>query len=125
MEKKLTLRKMAEAINKKTGSRMFSEEMGKPCLEFYYKKIIVDGWNLIDADEMAHLNTIMGYNLDMETVSKLRTDLWEHDIDVLELNRNEKDRKLIEESAARCEIKLDWSKWKNEPIEVYEYFQEE
>ena len=104
---------------------MFSEEMGKPCLEFYYKKIIVDGWNLIDADEMTHLNTIMGYNLDMETVSKLRTDLWEHNIDVLELNRNEKDRKLIEESAERCEIKLDWSKWKNEPIEVYEYFQEE
>lgn len=122
MEKKLTLREMAEAINKKTGSRMFSEEMGKPCLEFYYKKIIVDGWNLIDADEMAHLNTIMGYNLDMETVSKLRTDLWEHDIDVLELNRNEKDRKLIEESAERCKIKLDWSKWKGESFEEYEYF---
>ena len=122
MEKKLTLREMAEAINKKTGSRMFSEEMGKPCLEFYYKKIIVDGWDLIDADEIAQLNTIMGYNLDMETVSKLRTDLWEHDIDVMELNRNEKDRKLIEESAERREIKLDWSKWKSEPFEEYEYF---
>ena len=125
MEKKLTLREMAETINKITGSGMFREEMGKPCLEFYYKKIIVDGWNLIDTDEMAQLNTIMGYNLDMETVSKLRTDLWEHDIEVLELNRNEKDRKLIEESAERCGIELDWSKWKNEPIEVYEYFQEE
>lgn len=125
MEKKLTLQEMAEAINKKTGSRMFSDEMGKPCLEFYYKKIIVDGWNLIDADEMAQLNTIMGYNLDMETVSKLRTDLWEHDIDVMELNRNEKDRKLIEESAKRCGIELDWSKWNKEPIKVYEYFQEE
>lgn len=122
MEKKLTLREIAEAINKKTGSRMFSEEMGKPCLEFYYKKIIVDGWDLIDADEMAHLNTIMGYNLDMETVSKLRTDLWEHNIDVMELNRNEKDRKLIEESAERRGIKLDWSKWKGEPFEEYEYF---
>ena len=122
MEKKLTLREMAEAINKKTGSRMFSEEMGKPCLEFYYKKVIVDGWDLIDADEMAQLNTIMGYNLDMETVSKLRTDLWEHDIDVMELNRNEKDRKLIEESAERCKSQLDWSKWKNEPFEEYEYF---
>ena len=122
MEKKLTLREMAEAINKKTGSRMFSEEMGKPCLEFYYKKIIVDGWDLIDADEIAQLNTIMGYNLDMETVSKLRTDLWEHDIDVMELNRNEKDRKLIEESAERRVIKLDWSKWKSEPFEEYEYF---
>jgi len=122
MEKKLTLREMAEAINKKTGSRMFSEEMGKPCLEFYYKKIIVDGSDLIDADEIAQLNTIMGYNLDMETVSKLRTDLWEHDIDVMELNRNEKDRKLIEESAERREIKLDWSKWKSEPFEEYEYF---
>ena len=41
MEKKLALREMAEAINKKTGSRMFSEEMGKSCLEFYYKKIIL------------------------------------------------------------------------------------
>jgi hypothetical protein len=39
MEKKLTLREMAEAINKKTGNRMFSEEMGKPRLKFYYKKI--------------------------------------------------------------------------------------
>lgn len=122
MRKKLTLREIAETINKKTGSRMFSEEMGKPCLEFYYKKIIVDGWDLIDADEMVQLNTIMGYNLDMETVSKLRTDLWEHDIDVMELNRNEKDRKLIEESAERCKIKLDWSKWKGEPFEEYEYF---
>lgn len=35
MEKKLTLREMAEAINKKTGNRMFSEEMGKPRLKFY------------------------------------------------------------------------------------------
>ena len=125
MEKKLTLREMAEAINKKTGSRMFVSEMGEECLDFYYQKVVVEGWDLIDADEMAQLNTIMGYNLDMETVSKLRTDLWEHDIDVMELNRNEKDRKLIEESAERCKIKLDWSKWKNEPIKVYEYFQEE
>ena len=122
MEKKFTLREMAEAINKKTGSRMFSEEMGKSCLEFYYKKIIVDGWDLIDADEMAHLNTIMGYKLKTQTVNALRTDLWEHNIEVLELNRNEKDRKLIEESAERCEIKLDWSKWKGEPFEEYEYF---
>lgn len=122
MEKKLTLREMAEAINKKTGSRMFVSEMEEECLDFYYQKVVVEGWDLIDADEMAQLNTIMGYNLDMETVSKLRTDLWEHDIDVMELNRNEKDRKLIEESAERCKIKLDWSKWKGEPFEEYEYF---
>ena len=101
---------------------MFSEEMGKSCLEFYYKKIIVDGWDLIDADEMAHLNTIMGYKLKTQTVNALRTDLWEHNIEVLELNRNEKDRKLIEESAERRGIKLDWSKWKGEPFEEYEYF---
>lgn len=122
MEKKLTLREMAEAINKKTGSRMFVSEMEEECLDFYYQKVVVEGWDLIDADEMAQLNTIMGYNLDMETVSKLRTDLWEHDIDVMELNRNEKDRKLIEESAERRGIKLDWSKWKGEPFEEYEYF---
>lgn len=122
MEKKLTLREMAEAINKKTGSRMFCEEMGKHCLEFYYKKIIVDGWDLIDADEMAQLNTIMGYKLKTQTANALRTDLWEHNIDVLELDRNEKDRKLIEESAERRGIKLDWSKWKGEPFEEYEYF---
>lgn len=101
MEKKLALREMAEAINKKTGSRMFVSEMEEECLDFYYQKVVVEGWDLIDADEMAQLNTIMGYNLDMETVSKLRTDLWEHDIEVLELNRNEKDRKLIEESAKK------------------------
>lgn len=122
MEKKLTLQEMAEAINKKTGSRMFSEKMGKLCLEFYYKKIIVDGWDLIDADEMAHLNTIMGYKLKTQTVNALRTDLWEHNIEVLELNRNEKDRKLIEESAERRGVKLDWSKWKGEPFDEYEYF---
>lgn len=119
---KLTLREMAEKINSKTGSSMFSEEMGQPCLEFYYKKVIVDNWDLIDADEMAHLNTIMGYGIDTETVNRLRTDLWEHDVEVLELNRNAKDRKLIEGSAERCGVKLDWSEWKEEPFEEYEYF---
>ena len=107
MGEKLTLREMVEALNKKAGSNMFCEKMGNLCLEFYYGKVIIDGWSLIDADEM---------------VNKLRTDLWEHDIEVLELNRNAEDRKLIEESAERCGAKLDWMKWKEEPLEEYKYF---
>lgn len=122
MGEKLTLREMVEALNKKAGSNMFCEKMGNLCLEFYYGKVIIDGWSLIDADEMAHLNTILGYRIDTEMVNKLRTDLWEHDIEVLELNRNAEDRKLIEESAERCGAKLDWMKWKEEPLEEYKYF---
>lgn len=120
--RKMTLTEQAAAINKRTGSHMFTEEMGNKCLNFYYKQVVVDGWDLIDADERAHLNTIMGYKLRRQTADALRIELWKRGVEILELNRNQHDRDTIEKVARSLKIKLDWSKWRDEPYEEYEYF---
>lgn len=119
----MSLQEKVEFLNKKTGSS-FTESEGEKCINFYYS-LISDGWDLIDVDEYAMLNTLLGYDIGKENAAKINRDLWEHNIETLELDTTEEVKDIIRESAVRCEIQLDFTRWRQEPIECYEYYQED
>lgn len=115
----MTLQEKRKMLMKEYGTDfMPDDEKG---IDFYYrcKKA---GLDLINADEYAVLNTLLGYDVGLSASAQINYWLWEHDIETLELGCDNKSKKLIRQAAKERGIKLDFSKWLSKPYETYSYF---
>ena len=70
--------------------------------------------SVYDLDEIAWLNTLMGYQLPWKDALQLNRECWElnHEISVLELGA--KHKKLVKTAAKNKKLQLDFSRWATE-----------
>lgn len=70
--------------------------------------------SVYDLDEIAWLNTLMGYQLPWKDALQLNRECWElnHEIAVLELGV--KHKKLVKTAAKNRKLQLDFSRWATE-----------
>lgn len=119
----MTLKEKIDALNGDHGL-LFDEDMDEGCINFYYREMVENDQDLIDADDYAMLNSILRYDIGRETARELSRELWEQDVDTMELDSDLKSKILIQKAAERCGIKLDWSKWIRGALDAFEYFPE-
>lgn len=89
-----------------------------------YYRCMVKGMSLLDADEYAALNTLLGYDIGMKNAEIINDNLWKHGIEPLELDGNDISKKYVEKAAEEVRIAVDFSNWRTKPLVVYEYFDE-
>ena len=85
-----------------------------------------NGLDVCDADRYANLNTILGYDVGIRKFRILDAWLWEHEIDLLEFNGSDEDKRMLQRTTKKTKTKdLDYSKWENKDKEryVYSYFE--
>lgn len=70
--------------------------------------------SVYDLDEIAWLNTLLGYQLPWKEAVALNRECWElnHEISVLELGA--KHKKLVKTAAKNRKLSIDFSKWVTE-----------
>lgn len=98
---------------------MCEEENG---VNFYYRCMKL-GLSLLDADEYAILNTLLGYDIGLENAQIINGYLWENNIETIELQANDISKKYIEQAVKESGVTIDFTKWRTQPYTVYEYFE--
>jgi len=110
-----------EEVNKYMGYDEGSRLLTNFGYAFYYNQMQND-LDVCDADRYANLNTVLGYETDIETFRALDCWLWEHEYDLLELTGSESDKDLLRRATREAKIKdLDYSKWNDLAGEQYTY----
>ena len=105
-----------------------AQDEGTPAMEFYIRVLVEHNASILDADCHAHLNTLFGYDIGFERAMAVTGWLWDPEkngtgkaIDVMEITHEEK--KLLMQCNEESGLGLSFEKWKNGPVEEYEYFQ--
>lgn len=90
---------------------------------FYYRCLFEHQMSLLDADEYAMLNTLIGYDIGVENASEINTYLWEQDIETLELSVDEESKQDVKNAIDALNLNVDLSKWRKDKFESYEYYE--
>lgn len=118
----MTITEKREKLMKYYGTAIMGND--KDCVDFYYRCMLT-GMSLIDTDEYATLNTLLGYDIGFDNANEINSELWKQGIETLELGIDEDSKKEIQKAAETRNIKLDFSKWRKEPYNCYSYFEED
>lgn len=120
--------KRDQAINYLLKNNIFEpSSIGSPAMEFYIKDMeTVD--SVIDVDTHAHLNTLFGYDIGLDTALKIDAWLWDPDTNKMEiefsaLDLTFEDRKIVEKCVKALNLNLSFDKWRTEDFNYYEYYQ--
>lgn len=97
------------------------EDMEDAFFRFYDRCRLAE-MHYADADRYAILNTLLGYDVGMETARKIDGWLYEHDIDGYELDADAESKEVLMDAARDCDLDLDFSNWATEPIKNYTFF---
>lgn len=89
---------------------------------FYYRCLAREHMSLLDADEYAHLNTLIGYDIGIDAAMKISSFLWEKDIEVLELNSGDEDREEVRKAVEALGLDIRLDKWLEGPMDGYTYY---
>lgn len=122
-----------EAIDILIGNEIFDEETinkYNKASEFYIERLM-EGWDVCDIDRMAHLNTLFGYDIDIDNAMKIDGWLWDTEVndikdeypmgyDTLELNY--KDKEFVQHCVEKLGLNLSFDKWRTKEIDCYEYY---
>lgn len=96
--------------------------------EFYINHLM-EGWDICDIDRMAHLNTLLDYDIGVDNWSKINSELWGNEkywdnygcgIEILELTYT--DKGFIQNVCKEIGLDLSFDKWKTEDFKCYEYY---
>ena len=90
---------------------------------FYHRCLFDYNLSLIDADEYATLNTLIGYDIGVDNAMKISAYLWEHEIETLELPEYEESKQDVRAAVETLHLNVDLSNWKNDKFEGYEYYE--
>lgn len=115
----LTTEEKIEALNSKIGYDYFLPCMGEKCIDFYYKHLNED-FSLIDIDGYANLNTLFGYDIGIEAMLQLTGYFYERGTEIIEFDIDSKQELL--DACKELGLNLDFSKWRIEKFDVYEYY---
>ena len=89
---------------------------------FYYN-CMMKNIDVCDADRYASLNTVLGYDVGFNNFREIDLYLWgEKDFDLMDLFGNENGKQIVEEAVKVLNLDIDFSKWNNEDIESYAYY---
>lgn len=97
-------REMINCVNKVMGyneDNLTIEEYA-----FYYKCLFVYGMGLIDADEYAMLNNVIGYDIGVENARKINAYLYDHDISMFDLIHDNDCEQVIQEAIEILNLEL-------------------
>lgn len=95
-------------------------EAPKDMIDFYLRCRDAD-LHYADADRYAILNTLFQYDIGMENANDISAWLWEHDVEVYELDYdNCKD--MLEHGCKQLHINLNFNDFRTEPIKEYSYY---
>lgn len=107
-------------------SHMFPEEnLEDAYVDYFYDGLLGSGkeyrMSIYDLDEIAWLNTLLGYQLPWKDALQLNRSCQElgHEVSVLELSCG--DKSLVKKAAANAGLSLDLSKWVAETPKVICY----
>lgn len=112
-------REMKDSVNRRL--QYSGDYLSDEGYAFYYQCLFVDKMNLLDADEYAILNTIIGYDIGKENAMAIISNLWENEIAVMELTGIDEDKDLVEKAIEELQIDIDLSKW-SVMVDGYEYY---
>lgn len=111
-------------------SHMFpDEDLNEGYIHYFYDGLLGSGkeydMSVYDLDEIAWLNTLLGYQLPWKEALQLNHECWElnHEISVLELGA--KHKKLVKTAAKNQKLQIDFSKWVTETPKIVRYSFEE
>ena len=118
----MVTREMKDAVNHAT--QCDEDYLPDAGYAFYHRCLFDHKLCLIDADEYAILNTLIGYDIGVDSALAIAGYLWAHDIERLELTGNDKDKAEVQKAidVLGLDIKLD--KWRYGKVECYEYYEE-
>ena len=112
-------REMMDFVNKALGYD--GDHLDEEGYKFYYKCIYQNQMSVLDTDEYATLNTLIGYDIGMENAMKISGYLWENDIGVLDLTGDGQSKKDVQKAVDALNLNIDLSKWKNAEYITFEY----
>lgn len=111
-------------------SHMFPDEgLNEDYIHYFHDGLFGSGkeyfLTIYDLDEIAWLNTLLGYQLPWKEALQLNHECWElnHEISVLELGA--KHKKLVKTAAKNQKLQIDFSKWVTETPKIVRYSFEE
>lgn len=90
--------------------------------EFYHRCLFEHKLHLIDADEYAILNTLIGYDIGVDDAMKITAYLWEHDIERLELTGNDEDKAEVQKAIDALGLDISLDKWRYGKIDGFVYY---
>jgi hypothetical protein len=91
---------------------------------FYYRCLYEEYISLLDADDYAVLNTLIGYDIGLSAAMDITGYLWENEIDTKELVNSDEDKALISKAIADLQLDINLDKWGNDPRNGFVYFEE-
>lgn len=106
--------KVNEYVNTFSERRVFD----KNGYEFYFN--LMSKVALEDADRYAALNTMLGYDVGFDRFIKIKEYLVHRGFDIMQITPH--DLWKIKLANLLTKSKLDFSKWRKEPIENYEFY---
>lgn len=87
---------------------------------FYYR--CMEHMSLLDADEYAQLNTLIGYDIGLDAAKKISSFLCEKDIDVMDMNSGDEDREEVRKAVEALGLDIRLDKWLERPMTGYAYY---
>ena len=116
----MVTREMKDAVNR---CMQYDEDwLDDKGYAFYYRCLFNYKMSLLDADEYATLNTLIGYDIGVDNAMKISAYLWEHEIETLELPEYEESKQDVKAAVEALHLDVDLSNWKSDKFEGYEYY---
>ena len=115
-------REMKDAVNRRL---QYSEDyLDDAGYAFYYRCLYEEYISLLDADDYAVLNTLIGYDIGLSAAMDITGYLWENEIDTKELVNSDEDKELIIKAITDLQLDINLDKWGNNPLDGFVYFEE-
>lgn len=117
----MVTREMKDAVNRYMPyDKDWLEDEG---YAFYYRCLFNYKMSLLDADEYATLNTLIGYDIGVDNAMKISAYLWDREIETLELPEYEESKQDVKAAVEALHLDVDLSNWKSDKFEGYEYYE--
>lgn len=116
----MVTREMKDAVNR---CMQYDEDyLDDDGYAFYYRCLFNYKMSLLDADEYATLNTLIGYDIGVDNAMRISAYLWEHEIETLELPEYEESKQDVKAAVEALHLDVDLSNWKSDKFEGYKYY---
>ena len=117
----MVTREMKDAVNRYMQyDKDWLEDKG---YAFYYRCLFNYKMSLLDADEYATLNTLIGYDIGVDNAMKISAYLWDREIETLELPEYEESKQDVKAAVEALHLDVDLLNWKSDKFEGYEYYE--
>ena len=119
------LKELKKAYPDKYKNRFQVEGLDDDYIRYYYDGLLGSGKEydmcIYDMDEIAWLNTLLGYQLPWQDALELNHECWELNDEISVLELGAKHKKLVKKAAKRLNLQIDFSKWVTKKTKTVRY----